>query len=167
MVYESHHLLFQSFCTNLCCSSLWSSFNMSTTHTAKVAFNNVFRYLLGIQERCSISQLFLNNNVDSFYVLLRKSIFNLYKRLKECDNALVSCVLNSFYFYFQSPLFLHWKRQLYNTFWYIFNIVWYNFVWNVYMYIILPCQYLFTIRNKIIGFRCKSQFGFYLHYNFL
>ena len=109
-------LLFQSFCTNFYCSSLWSSFNMSTIHNAKVAFNNVFRYLLGIRERCSISQLFLNNNVDSFYVLLRKSIFNLYMRLKECDNALVSCVLNSFYFYFQSPLFLHWKRQLYNTF---------------------------------------------------
>ena len=39
--------LFQSFCTSFYCASLWSSDNIATLRRLKVAWNGIFRSLMG------------------------------------------------------------------------------------------------------------------------
>ena len=105
--------LFQSFCRNLYCSSLWTNFKCKNLNNCRVAFNNIFRYLLNIKGRCSISEIFLSHNVDNFNIILRKNIFSFKTRLEKSNNSLVACILNSSYFTFASECFNSWTRKLF------------------------------------------------------
>ena len=107
--------LFQAFCTSMYCSPLWCHNKRSSFQQLRVAYNNVFRYLLNVKDRCSISHLFLSHNVDCFNVLYRKLVFSLYKRIFGSNNILVSTIASSMYFMYQSNLFKHWQNVLYNN----------------------------------------------------
>ena len=106
--------LFQSYCTSLYCSSLWSQFKSSTFKQLNVAYNKTFKYLLSVKGKCSVSQLFLDHKVDCFKVLYRKLATGFIDRLFKCDNLLVHTMTSSTYFLLQSKLHKDWIILCYN-----------------------------------------------------
>ena len=92
--------LFKSFCSNFYCSSLWFNFTNATFNRLKVAYNNVFRSLMNISRRSSISAAFVNFGVNCFNTLIRKCITSLRQRVLCSDNVLImsclSCKFNSY-----------------------------------------------------------------------
>ena len=57
---------------------------------AAVAYNNVFRKLLGIKRGESISAIYATSNIDAFQVLNRKSLYSFMNRLSLSDNIITS-----------------------------------------------------------------------------
>ena len=69
----------------------------------KVAYNNVFRLLMYVGRR-GISVAYLLFNVDSFKVVLRKSIFGFKRRLYKSANGVVANFINSMVFVIASKM---------------------------------------------------------------
>ena len=90
--------LFKSLCSNVYSSHLWSNFSKGVFRKLQVAYNNIFRSLMQISHRSSISRAFIEHNVDSFNVLVRKNITNFIKRINWIDNVLVCCCVSRHYF---------------------------------------------------------------------
>ena len=107
--------LFQSYCMNIYCVSLWSNCGVSSLNKMKIMYNNAFRILMGFNSRCSASDMFVKNNVNCFYELRRKSIYSLFKRLRESDNNLVNTIMCSDLWY-NSSLLKHWYKEIYVNF---------------------------------------------------
>ena len=105
--------LFSSHCTNLYCSQLWSHYSASSLQRVAVAYNNVFRFLLKIRGPCSMSQLFIQNNINPFKVLMRKTICNFRRRLLCSENKLISVIINSTFFISASQLYKKWSEQIF------------------------------------------------------
>jgi hypothetical protein len=105
--------LFNSHCTNLYCSHLWSIFSSTALKKISVAYNNVFRFLLKVRGRCSISQLFVTNNICTFKELLRKAICKFRRRLLSSENTLISVITNSLFFISSSQLYKKWCEQIF------------------------------------------------------
>ena len=105
--------LFKSYCTNLYCDALWVNFNKDSFNKVKVAYNNGFRSLFNLTGIFSITSTFVNFGMDSFTVLLRKSIVNLYTRIINSHNVLLRCVTSSDFFLAESKLFKRWKCDIY------------------------------------------------------
>ena len=107
--------LFQSYCSTMYCGALWSKFRTSSYKSIIVAYNNVFRYLMKVKGQCSISNLFLVNNVDHCKVLFRKAIFSLLSRVLNSDNILIQTIARSQFFLLQSDLYVRWQNNLYTV----------------------------------------------------
>ena len=96
-----HHVknvLFKTFCSNFYCNQLWCNYNASSLRAAHIAFNNVYRRLMKVDYYASMSTLFVNNRLDNFYVIRRKSIYNFLSRLKCSENELLNNITESQYF---------------------------------------------------------------------
>ena len=91
--------LFNTFCGNFYCSHLWSMYTKSSYAKVKVAFKKIYRSLMKLDRRCSITGHMVNLNVDSFDVLIRKSVYNFKERLYKSDNVLIRAVVNSMFFW--------------------------------------------------------------------
>ena len=104
--------LFVTFCTNFYCCALWNNFKQGSVHKVKVSYNNVFRALLKLDRRVSMSHIFVILNIPSFPVLQRKLIFSLYKRVLSSDNCLIKTIVNSIHFY-NSNLYNYWLSTLF------------------------------------------------------
>ena len=104
--------LFQSYCGNFYCCSLWNSYSSATFNSLKVAYNNVYRYLHNVRPQ-SMSAQFVSKSIDSFNVLICKACSSLYYRCFNCDNLLVSTLINSAYFMFKSKLLRSWTVNLF------------------------------------------------------
>jgi hypothetical protein len=105
--------LFQSYCTNLYCIALWNHYHTSIFKQVVVSYNNVFRHLLHVRGKHSISSLFVHNKVDTFKMLQRKCIYSFMNRVSKSDNILVKGIFNSSYFLYRSNLFTKWKELLF------------------------------------------------------
>ena len=80
---EVKAMLFKTFCCNLYCAHLWWNFNSATEQILRVSFNRGLRLFLKLNqyiynengyEHYSASNMFLTNNIDTFDILLRKSM---------------------------------------------------------------------------------------------
>ena len=58
--------LFQSFCTSFYCAPLWTIFSNESVRRIKVAYNRVFRILIGLEHRTSKSEAFICRNRNPF-----------------------------------------------------------------------------------------------------
>ena len=105
--------LFRSYCTNLYCSQLWCNYTSHMLHKITVAYNNVYRFLFKIRGPCSISNLYVQNDVCAFKVLMRKSICSFRKRLLTSENSLISVIVHSIYFVSSSQLYKKWCDQIF------------------------------------------------------
>jgi hypothetical protein len=105
--------LFNSYCTNLYCSQLWCSYSSSVLNRVKVAYNNIFRYLLKIRGPCSMSHIYMELNVDAFKVLIRKAITKFYQRLQCSENSIISVLVNSTFFLMSSQMFKTWSSLIF------------------------------------------------------
>ena len=68
---------------------------MSTHSKLRVAFNNVYRGLLKLPPRSSVSTMYAINHIDSFKILVRKRVAGFIERLKVNNNSIISCINNS------------------------------------------------------------------------
>ena len=104
--------LFQTYCTNMYCPYLWSNYTQMAYSKIRVAFNNVFRNLLGYSRRDSASAMFLSHNLDSFEALMRKRIFKFRQRVINSKNAIINMLSNN-YIVLGGPLWKQWNTRLY------------------------------------------------------
>ena len=109
--------LFVTYCSQFYCAHLWK-FNKSDKkyNKLKVAYNNVFRFLLCLPRDeegrpCSASNMFVTRKVKSFDEILRNVVFKFQLRLKSSNNELVRSTINKFYQY-NSKMSIHWQRLL-------------------------------------------------------
>lgn len=105
--------LFKTFCYSTYGGHLWTMFKKESMTKVKVAFNDVFRHLFTIKRGSSISCIFVQNNIDSFFTLLRKSAFNFRNRLMKSENAIINTITSSVFFYSYSSVTAIWNRDLF------------------------------------------------------
>jgi len=58
-----------------------------------------------------MSAFFVNNNIDSFEVLLRKNVYSFKTRLGATSNLLVQCIVSSLSYYHSSSCARWTKTQ--------------------------------------------------------
>ena len=110
----SKHVLIElcrSFCTTFYCPYFWTAYKKTTFSKIRVAYNNVYRKLLGLCRRSSVSEMLAMNNISNFEALIRKSIFAFKIRLSNSDNIIIfelqsSCVITN-------TIWKVWKDMLY------------------------------------------------------
>lgn len=110
--------LFKMYFNNLYCNQLWSNFRVEDLRKVRVAYNNIFRFLMKIPRTIdgrtvSISREFVKFNIDSFDVVSRKSCVNLRVRLFASNNSLITCIFNSHFFVFASKLNARWCKLIF------------------------------------------------------
>ena len=71
--------LFGAFVSCLYCSALWLKFSAATFNMTRVAYNNVYKALMGITKGYghSISREYCTNNIHGFEAVLRNMISSL------------------------------------------------------------------------------------------
>ena len=104
--------LFKTYCSNIYAGHLWHSYSKDVMRRAKSAYNNVFSSLMSIKrgQGCSISHNFVNLGVPDFNMLVRKYINGFINRLNSSANDLVTNVINSAYFIYDSKLNAKWSE---------------------------------------------------------
>ena len=103
--------LFKTYCINFYCCQLWCLYKRATISCLKVAYNNSFRKLLGLDRRCSASNMFAESDVNSFDSLRRKHIFGFRNRIYNSNNSVLKTLYNSRLF--TSSLNKEWTSLLY------------------------------------------------------
>ena len=97
LYYRSNRLvrLFsKSFCTTFYCPYFWTQYKKATFSKLRVAYNNVYRKMLGLCRRSSASEMFVTNNILNFEALIKKSIFAFTSRLSSSNNAIICTIQN-------------------------------------------------------------------------
>jgi hypothetical protein len=102
--------LFRSYCCNMYCTHLWSHYPESKLRSVKVAYNNIFRSFFNVSRNTSVSRELLNHKIDSFPVLLRKSIVNFRRRLLSSCNSILMYLMSHFHL---STLSQKWKKEIF------------------------------------------------------
>ena len=101
--------LFKSFCSDMYCSHLWSNYSINVYSKLKVAYNNIFRSLMSISRRQSVSKAFIDYGVDCFYVLIRKKIVSFRKRVMSSNNSLIKLCTSSLFHMYASTINKKWQ----------------------------------------------------------
>ena len=68
-------LSIKSYCTSFYCGYLWSDYKASTFSKLRVAFNNVYRRVLGLPQWSSAGGIYATHNIINFEALLRKTLY--------------------------------------------------------------------------------------------
>ena len=109
--------LFTTYCSQVYCAHLWQyQVTDKSYRKVKVAYNNVFRFLLRLprddQGRpCSASQMFVSRKVKSFQEIIRNVVFKFQCRLNNSGNDLVKSTL-FVHIKERSKLRKHWHKLL-------------------------------------------------------
>ena len=74
-------LLIKFYCTSFYCGYLWCDYKASTFSKLRVAFNNVYRRMLGLPKWSSASGMYATHNIENFEALLRKTLYGFVQRL--------------------------------------------------------------------------------------
>ena len=107
--------LFKTYCYSMYGTHLWSKYTKAGYDRIRIAFNDIFRNLLGIKRGDSISAAFVNARMENFNMLRRKSVYNFIIRLSKSTNAVVTSILQSVYFVHGSHVLHEWKETLLRT----------------------------------------------------
>ena len=67
-----------------------------------MAFDNIYRKLIGVLRTERVSAIYVNNKIDSFRVLVRKNVYSFKTRLGATSNLLVQCIVSSLFYYHSS-----------------------------------------------------------------
>ena len=96
-------LLIKSYCTPFYCGYLSSDYKASTFNKLRVAFNNVYRRVLGLPQRSSASGMYATHNIEDFEALLRKTLYGFVQRLENSSNRRIATLMHSW-----SECFVDW-----------------------------------------------------------
>jgi hypothetical protein len=105
------HLL-ESYCLNFYCSVLWCDYSIQSISKFRVAYNNVFRKLLGYGRRDSASSMFVMNTIDTYAAWMRKACFTFRQRLFSSKNNIVTCI-NTNTWLRHNYMWRRWDNSLY------------------------------------------------------
>ena len=105
-------VLVESFCLNIYCSYLWCNYSKENISKIRVAYNNIYRKLLGYSRRDSASAMYVNNRINDFYARFRHSCYGFIRRLKQSTNSLVNTIANN-YWLRCNFMWKHWNDTLY------------------------------------------------------
>ena len=105
-------LLFKTYCCNMYCSHLWSNYTNAVFRKLKTSFNRVYRMLMNLERRTSVSQSMLYANVHAFDIIVRNYMYNFKTRLEKSDNLVIDTLLKSFH-YSSSDISVMWQKKLY------------------------------------------------------
>ena len=111
----SYHVklqLFSSYCGSLYSCHLWCNYTVKQYREIQVAYNNVFRRLMGYEKFCNASGMFVANRSDNFDTRIRRLVYGFYQRLIVSENSLVKCVVNSSA-WLSSKWYANWNKCLY------------------------------------------------------
>ena len=85
--------LCRSFRTTFYCPYFRTVHKKATFFKIRVAYNTVYRKLLGLCRRSSASEMFVMNNISNFEALIRTSIFAFKICLSNSDNTIINTLL--------------------------------------------------------------------------
>jgi len=85
------HIL-ESYYLNFICSALWCDYSMSSKSKLRIAFDNVFRNLLGYGRLDSTSSKFAINVTATYEARIRKTYFIFRQWLLSSKNNIVTCI---------------------------------------------------------------------------
>ena len=107
-------LLIDSYCFSFYCPYLWCSFNVVALNRLRVAYNNVYRRILGYSRRDSASAMFASHNIANFDCKIRKLIYGFKTRVHLSDNMIIRAVNMN---YNLGYIFMHrfWQQKLYTS----------------------------------------------------
>jgi len=105
--------LFRSFLSTAYCIQLWTNYDISFFKKACVSYNNVCRKLFSLQRGTSISAFYVENGINPFKTLYRKSLVNFRDRIFKCDNLLVQNIVSSVHFIFDSSHSVAWQTHIF------------------------------------------------------
>lgn len=104
--------LFNSFCANMYCIHMWSSFHKTLYNRFKIVYNNGFRKFIGLPKFCSASGMFAYSRTFSLQEVMRKTIFNFINRVNKSSNTILMQFVNP-YFVLKSKQWQYWYSCLY------------------------------------------------------
>lgn len=81
--------LFRSFCQSFYTCQLWTKYTQKSYNALRVAYNKIFRHLMGLKWYCSASEMYTNSRVDSFNAIHRKRIASFMSRVDTCKNSII------------------------------------------------------------------------------
>ena len=96
---------------NVICT-VWANYSKASFSKLRVAYNNVYRHLLGYKKRDSASMMLVGNGVDSFTTIIRKYVYRFMNRVVSSSNAIVKCLSDN-YTVKSSTMWMTWNRILY------------------------------------------------------
>ena len=106
--------LFQSFCSPLYTTHLWTNYSRNDILKLNRAYHNTFRLFLSVSKREHTSPIFAALNVKTCPGVIRNLILHFMVRLKESSNSIIRAIYSSSIFY-QSTIWRHWRSLLYTN----------------------------------------------------
>ena len=106
--------LFKSFCTTFYCCHLWSNCSAESRRRLKVAHNRIFRVLMKLEHRISMSYTYLCFNIMHSSIVIRKAMNGFINRIYLSENVLIDTIVKSDHFTC-SAMFQYWSNFLYVT----------------------------------------------------
>ena len=101
----------RSFCTVFYCPYFWINYKKATFSKIRVAYNNVYRKILGVSGRSSASAMFVTNDIPNFEALiLRKSIYSFTSRTSFTRSNLICAIEQSLV---MKTIWKMWKDKMY------------------------------------------------------
>ena len=73
--------LFKSYCLPSYCSHLWVRYNKYSYSKVRIAFNNVYRRLLGFRKCDSTSQMYVSHNIDNVDAFMQHNVHGFMQRV--------------------------------------------------------------------------------------
>ena len=102
--------LCRSFCTILYCPYFWTNYKKTTLSKIRVAYNNVYRKILGVSRRSSASAMFVTNDIPNFEAFFRKSIYSFTTRISFSSNNLICAIKQS---WVMKTIWKMWEEKMY------------------------------------------------------
>ena len=73
---------------------MWSDYKASTFSKLRVAFNNVYRRVLGLPPWSSASGMYATHNIVHFEALLKKTLYGFVQRLENSFNKIIATLIS-------------------------------------------------------------------------
>ncbi len=86
------------YCASFYCAPLWNHYKAESVRRFKVAYNRIFRILLGFKQRVNVSHELIVRGLNPFIVIARKQTVSFKRRLLHTKNSLVKTIVDSLYF---------------------------------------------------------------------
>ena len=102
--------LCRSFCTVFYCLYFWTNHKKTTLSKIRVAYNNVYRKILGVSRRSSATAMFVTNDIPNFEAFLRKSIYSFTSRISFTRDILICAIEQS---WVMKTIWNMWEDKLY------------------------------------------------------
>ena len=107
--------LYRTHCTPLYTAHLWCKYSKAKMKKLQVAFNDALRILLRLPRWSSASEMFVTNNVPTFYAVLRNFMYRFMCRLNGSKNVIIDSLtdISQSETRYSSCFWKHWSESLY------------------------------------------------------